>query len=148
MRANRNVDTETLPPRRRKTTAGVIGTRLAVSEDKLDFTRFAYRWINDKMARISGKYAEDWDVVQNDGSVKEDSADLGNAVSAVVGLNPDGSKMLAYLCRKPKTYFDDDQRDKMAALDEQLTQLRNGRAPDAETGEAQSDYVRGMRISR
>jgi hypothetical protein len=148
MRASRNVETETLPPRRRKASAGVIGTRLAVAEDKLDFDRFAYRWINDKMARISGKYAEDWDVVQNDGSVKEDSADLGNAVSAVVGLNPDGSKMLAYLCRKPKTYFDEDQRDKMAALDEQLTQLRSGTARDAETGEAQSDYVRGMRISR
>ncbi len=146
MRGNRNP--ETLPPRRRTTAAGVVGTRLAVDESKLDFSRFAYRWINAKMARIEGKYAEDWDVVQNDGSVKEDIADLGNAVSAVVGLNPDGSKMLAYLCRKPKTYFDDDQRAKMDALDEQLSQLRTGTAPDAATGEAQSDYVRGMRISR
>lgn len=139
---------EPLRPRRRTTSAGVVGTRLAVVEDKLDFSQFSYRWINDKQARIAAKYREDWDIVRNDGGVKEDSADLGDAVSCVVGLHPDGSKMLAYLCRKPKTYFDDDQRDKMAALDDQLTELRSGTARDAETGEASSDYVRGMRIGR
>lgn len=126
--------------RRRKTPAGINGKRLAVSESSLDFNRYAYRWVNDTPARIFSKTKEDdWDIVRKDGRMIDDSSDLGNAVSHIVGRNPDGSPMVAYLCRKPRGYFDDDQRDKLADLDRQLEQMRVGNNAD---GSSQSDYVR------
>ncbi len=131
------------PPkeRRRRRAASVqTGQRLAVNESMLDKSRFAYRWINDSPARIMMMTKEDdWDIVTNEGGVvKDDSTDLGNAVSVVVGANPDGSPLRAYLCRKPKTYWDEDQAAKGAGLDEQLAQLRRGLD---RSGASQSDYV-------
>lgn len=138
-------DDEQVTRRRRKNGSGVIGQRMGVNESLLDFSRFAYRWINDAPARIYSKTIEDdWDIVHNDGGVKEANADLGNAVSHVVGANKDGSPLRAYLCRKPKTYFDDDQKAKLVDLDRQLAELREGHSRG---GEVQSDYIRSGGIS-
>lgn len=138
------------PPkqRRRKSShAQMTGQRLAVNESMLDKANYKYRWINDSPARIMMKTKEDdWDIVTNAGGVvKDDSTDLGNAVSAVVGSHQDGSPMRAYLCRKPKSYWDEDQSAKGAELDEQLAQLRRGMT---RAGASQSDYVpnSGIRI--
>jgi len=137
--------TEGRAARRRQTAAGVAGFRLGVNLSKLDFDAYSYRWINDAPARIHAKTVEDdWDIVMNDGGVKSDSADLGNAVSQIVGTNKDGSPIRAYLCRKPKDYFDQDQKAKSAELDRQLAELRRGN--DAH-GQSQSDYTRGISIS-
>lgn len=130
-------ETET---RRRKQRDGgeLTGSRLAVAKSKLDFDNFAYRWINDAPARLYAKTKEDdWDVVMNDG-VKDDNADLGNAVSQIVGTAPDGSALRAYLCRKPRTFYDDDQAAKSKDLDRQLSELRRG---NDRTGSSQSDYI-------
>lgn len=114
------------------------GGRLGVNPAILDLQRFAYRWMNDDPARIMTKTQnDDWDLVFEDGA-KEDNTDLGNAVSVVVGTKPDGSPKRAYLCRKLKTYFDEDKAAEQVALDEQLNQLRRGNSAN---GEAQSDYV-------
>ena len=125
--------------RRRKRDGGELtGRRLGVAMSMLDFDNFAYRWVNDSPARIFAKTKEDdWDVVMND-SVKDDSADIGNAVSQVVGSKADGSPLLAYLCRKPKTYFDEDQNEKSRELDAQLAAMRSGKD---RAGGNQSDYV-------
>ena len=128
--------------RRRKGGAGVTGQRLGVNESRLDFDRYSYRWINDSPARIHAKTMEDdWDIVMNDGGVKEDNADLGNAVRQIVGTQPSGAPLYAYLCRKPKSYFDEDQKAKMAELDRQLAELRQGRAPDGARQVDETDYV-------
>lgn len=137
-------ETET---RRRKERGGgeLTGKRLAVNKSRLDFENFKYRWINDAPARLHAKTKEDdWDVVTNDG-VKDDSADLGNAVSQIVGTAPDGSALRAYLCRKPRRFYDEDQADKSAALDRQLEQLKRGLD---RSGGSQSDYVpnSGIRV--
>lgn len=126
--------------RRRRRDGGVIGRRLGVAESMLDFNRFAYRWLNDEPARIMAKTRQDdWDIVTQDGgALKEDSADLGTAVSQIVGVKPDGSPKRAYLCRKPKTYFDEDQAAKQQTLDDQLAEMRRGNDRD---GASQSDYV-------
>ena len=67
-------------------------------------------------------------------------------MSQVVGTHADGSPMMAYLARKPKAFYDEDQAEKMAELDEQLNQLRKG---NDKSGEAYSDYVPsgGIQIS-
>lgn len=135
------------PRRRRQFSSAQLAARLGVSPALLDSVRYAYRWINDDdRSRLHAKTQEDdWDIVHNDGSAKEDTADLGTAVSRIVGTKKDGSPMRAYLCRKLMTYFDEDQKAKKAALDLQLADLRRG---NSATGESQSDYIpsTGIRI--
>jgi hypothetical protein len=129
---------ETRERRRKPGLGNVIGRRLAVQESALDFNSFRYRWINDNEARFMAKTKEDdWDLVMND-DVKDDNADLGNAVSQIVGSKPDGSALKAYLCRKPRKWYEDDQAEKRSELDRQLEQIRVGNDRD---GSSQSDYV-------
>jgi hypothetical protein len=148
MREARIARQDEVRERRRKPGSGdVIGRRLAVRKSEMDFDGFRYRWINDNEARFIAKTREDdWDLVMNE-NVKDDSTDLGNAVSQIVGSKPDGSALKAYLCRKPKKWWEDDQAAKQAALDEQLNQLRRG---NDRAGGSQADYVppAGIKIQR
>jgi hypothetical protein len=132
--------------RKRADDGEVIGKRLGVRKSALDLRNFAYRWVNDNPARIQAMTQEDdWDLVSNDGDeVKEDTATAGSAVTQVVGTHPDGSPKLAYLCRKPKTYFEEDQKERQAELDKQLAELRRGATRN---GELQSDYIPSTGIS-
>lgn len=132
-------DQETRRRRKVRDDGEVIGTRLAVNKSLLDFDSFVYRWINDVPARLRAKTIEDdWDIVRNDGGVKDDNADLGNAVMQIVGTKPDGSALTAYLCRKPKKFYDEDQAQKTAELDKQLQELRRG---NDRSGGLQGDYI-------
>lgn len=122
-------------------TAGRLGT----NPDHLDHENFAYRWVNDEKngrMQIMTK-REGWEHVPNHG-VKEDSTDLGDMVSTYVGREPNGEPKRAYLLRKPKTFFEEDQAAKAEALEEQVNQLRRGNDRD---GVAQSDYVPHSGIS-
>lgn len=132
--------------RRRQDGSNIGGKRLGVSQKYLEFDKFKYRWVNDEPARIQSKTEyDDWDIVLNQGGVvKEDASDLGDAVSIVVGTTPDGAAKRAYLCRKPKAYFEEDRRKKMEELDKQLEQIRRGNARD---GSEQADYVPHTGIS-
>ena len=134
--------------RRRRQDTDTVGKRLAVNTNLLDYGRFAYRFINDAPARLfQMTQQDDWDIVKQDGSiVKPDSTDMGDAVSVVVGTKPDGSPMRSYLCRKPRNFYDDDQKKKQTDLDEQLAQLRRG---NTKAGDLQGDYVPsgGIRIA-
>lgn len=126
--------------RRRRGGANVIGKRLPVNPEKLDFDNFSYRWINDDPARIFHMTQnDDWDILTNDGQgIVDSNDDLGSAYSKVVGTTADGVGRRAYLCRKPRKWYDADQKQKQKELDEQLAQLRRGN--DA-SGKAQGDYV-------
>lgn len=125
--------------RRRKKRDGVTGQRLGVNNSKLDFDNFAYRWINDKPARIFSKTKEDdWDIVCQDGGEIKDDAETGSAIFHVTGTHPDGSPQKTYLCRKPIAYYKADRDEKMAELNRQLSEMRRG---NDVTGEALADYV-------
>jgi hypothetical protein len=131
--------------RRRRKSAVQTPGRLGCDPSLLDHSKYVYRWINDEPGRIIVKTKQDdWDMVPQNG-VKEDSTELGDRVSIVVGTMPDGSPKRAYLCRKLKTYYDEDKATEQAALDEQLEQLRRG---NDRQGAAQSDYVptSGIRV--
>jgi hypothetical protein len=110
----------------------------------LDHSKFAYRFFNDEPGRLVGKTKhDDWDLIPNEGE-KEDSTDLGSMVSVVVGAKPDGSPKRAYLARKLKTFYDQDKADEQKTLDQQLAELKRGKARD---GSSQSDYVPNSGIS-
>jgi len=131
---------EELPPRRRRVDGQTLGKRLAVNTSSLDFTKFAYRFINDAPARLFQKTQQDnWNLVTADGKeIKEDSTDLGAAISVVVGTKVDGSPMRSFLCRKPRKFYEEDEKTKAEDLDEQLSQLRRG---NSAAGELQGDYA-------
>lgn len=139
---------EQLPERRKRTDIDMTGKRLAVRQDLLDFDKFKYRWINDSDVRLFRlTRQDDWEVMTQDGeALKPDSTDMGAAVSIPVGTKPDGSPMRAYLCRKLRRFYDDDQKMKQTELDEQLKRLRMGQTTG---GESQGDYVPsgGIRIA-
>ncbi len=140
---------EAMPERRKRAEIDTTGKRLAVRTDVLDLEKYVYRWMNDSDVRLFRMTKQDdWDVVKQDGTViKDDNADLGDAVSVPVGTKPDGSPLKAYLCRKLRRFYDDDQKTKQTELDEQLARMRRGNdAKDA----AQGDYVPngGIRIAR
>jgi len=130
---------EEVTTRRKKRGGGELtGHRLAVVSSQLDHNKFVYRWINNKPGRIFAKTIEDdWEIVTSDG-IKDDGVDLGNKVSQIVGTAPDGSALLAYLCRKPKQYYDEDQAEKSVELDKQLEQMRRGQS---RSGSVQGDYI-------
>ena len=133
--------------RRRKSGASgeLTGQRLGVPKSMLDLSRFKYRWMNDDEARIYAKTKEDdWDIVSSDNCAIIGS-DLGAAVSKVVGVKADGRPQVTYLCRKPRTLFDEDQAEKSAELDRQMKELRRG---NDRAGGSQSDYIpaSGIRI--
>lgn len=137
---------ETLAERRKRTDIDTTGKRLAVPTHLLDHEKYVYRFMNDTDTRLMQMTKhDDWDVMANDGSVA--SSDLGNAITRPVGVKPDGSPLKAYLCRKLRRFYDDDQKMKQTELDEQLARLRQGN--DANGG-PQGDYIPsgGIRIAR
>lgn len=144
MNTTAKTDAAATSRRRRKSADVQASGRMGVDPSLLDHDRFAYRWINDKPGRMVTKTKhDDWDMVPNAGE-KEDSTDMGDMVSIVVGTLPDGSPMRAYLCRKPKTYFDEDRKTAQAELDRQINELSRGKSRD---GSSQSDYVPRSGIS-
>jgi hypothetical protein len=140
---------EQLPERRKRTDIDMTGKRLSVRNELLDFEKYKYRWINDSDVRLYQlTKQDDWEVMTQDGeALKSDNTDMGAAISIPVGTKPDGSAMRAYLCRKLKRFFDEDQKMKQTELDEQLSRLRAGK--DA-TGANMGDYTPagGIRVAR
>lgn len=134
--------------RRKRKAAGGI-KNLAVNPDLLDHENFSHRWINDEEYRMIQKLkSDDWTIVTQDGGeIKDDASDLGNAVSHVVGTNKQGGAMRAFLCRKPREWYEEDKIEKQTELDEQLNRLRIGQSAQ---GEAQADYIpnEGIKIAR
>jgi len=140
---------EQLPERRKRTEIDMTGKRLAVRSELLDFDKYKYRWINDADVRLFRlTKQDDWEVMtQNGAALKDDNTDLGDGISIPVGTKPDGSPMRAYLCRKLRRFYDDDQKMKQTELDEQLARMRAGK--DAQ-GADMGDYTPsgGIRVAR
>lgn len=123
---------EAIKERRRKRNLRDAGGRLGVNLEAMDRQRFKYRWINDEEFRFFAKtQQDDWTPVYQSsyGEVK-DITDLSSAVSVVVGKKEDGSPMRAYLCRKPRQWWEDDQRQKVEDIERMLDEMRAGNDPD------------------
>ena len=131
---------------RRRKRSSVTGQRLAAAISEEDRAKYRFRWVNDAPTRVFRMTQEDdWDIVHQTGGEVKAESDMGSAVSYPVGTKPDGSPMLAYLCRKPAAFHAEDQAEKMAELDRQLDEMRRG---NDRSGETLSDYVpsSGIRI--
>jgi hypothetical protein len=112
--------------RRRADTTGEFGGKLHVSDELLDHSQFAYRWINDSAGRIEElTIRDDWDIIR-DPKIKDDSNSEGAQVRQLVGSKKDGSPLYAYLCRKPIEFQKEDRAKKQARTDELEKQIMRG----------------------
>lgn len=104
--------------RRRKGKTGSLDQKLAVPQEDLD-PNYSYRWANDDNNRIRRLEEDDWDVVDaKDPSKERDRrSGLGSAMCMVVGKNADGTEKKAYLMRKRKDWYEEDRKEKAAAVD-------------------------------
>lgn len=102
--------------RRKKPGQTVLaGQKLTVDESKLDRSKYQYRFVNDKDGRVQQLYGVDWDVAPE--GAKDDTNSLGSVNSAQAGVS-EGKPFNAVLLRKPKDWFEDDQKEKQKPLDE------------------------------
>jgi len=99
----------------------------------LDTTNFEYRWINggldDQRLRDKTRAEQqgaDWSPLTSDG--KEPSDSTGTVLRRAVGTNQAGQVEYAYLCRKPKELYDEDQGVTQALNDKRMQAIYAGKA--------------------
>lgn len=119
--------------------------KLLVPETLKD-PNYTYRWINDTAGgRIMDKtQADDWDLVTKSDISKDgytvNSFDTGDNVKRVVG-SQDGRPLYAYLCRKPKEYYEADKQAEQAKIDEVEQQILRGQNSDPKGLAGPHSYV-------
>lgn len=105
------------------------GTRLSVDMSKLNTAEYEYRWGNDDAYRVQYLHDRDWD------PAPEQAVESGNGMGTVnthlAGTDKTGKPFNAVLLRKPKDWFAEDQKRKLAPLAEMDRQLRAGRGASA-----------------
>jgi len=131
-RITENRAVQTKRQRRRRDDSGEMrGMRLHIPSTAKD-KNFRYRWINDTPGgRLQGKTLhDDWEIVtqselaENTKRSRNESydarldTDAGEAVSRIVGTNPDGTALRAFFCKKPLDWFEEDQKKAQARIDE------------------------------
>lgn len=100
---------------------------------KLDEQNFEYRWINggldDQRLRDKTRAEQqgaDWSPLTSDG--KEPSDSTGTVLRRAVGTNQAGQVEYAYLCRKPKDLYEEDQGVTQALNDKRMQAIHAGKA--------------------
>lgn len=103
-------------------------------------TGYEYRWVNDTAGgRIHNlTKSDDWDIV-NEPAI--DGQGEGTPVKRFVGSNEHGQPLHAYLCRKPKEYFEEDRRKRLNAITEQESAMKRGPLPSADGIKPAEAYV-------
>lgn len=100
---------------------------------KLDEQNFEYRWINGGLddQRLRDKtrpeqQGADWSPLTSDG--REPSDSTGTVLRRAVGTNQAGQVEYAYLCRKPKDLYEEDQGITQALNDKRMQAIYAGKA--------------------
>lgn len=119
-------DKEIATERRRRKVGAVHGLKLIVDEEKLDRNKFTYRFANDRPGRIHAlTVQDDYEIVpQQDGAP---------SLSYHAGLGVDNAPMKTILVRKPKQWYEDDQREKQKQIDETDMAIKRGSLRNAST---------------
>lgn len=93
------------------------------------------RFVNDAKARIQQLMNRDWDLVKYQGGqigIDENTQDIGNCYSLIVGTQETGEPLRAYLMCKEKDWYEDDQKRKQKELDEVDNAIRSGQLAGVE----------------
>ncbi len=120
--------------RRRSENFDGLDYRLHVPDEAKD-ERFVYRWINDEPGRLFQlTEQDDYDFVyderiRTEAVGAEKNTDGGTRISRIVGRSKTGEPLRAYLCRKLKEYYDEDNRKRMRQWRELTDQVEQGHVP-------------------
>jgi hypothetical protein len=102
---------------------------------------FVYRWINETPGRIENKTVhDDWDIVKSEIDPEKDNGE-GSPVRRAVGTAADGKALYAYLCRKPKDYYQADKKAEQGQIAEDEKNLRRGQVKGSEALAGPHAYV-------
>lgn len=120
--------------------------KLHIPEQKKD-SNFVYRWVNARDGRVKHMTEnDDYDVVTADQVGGEDptkSVAVGTVMNRI-GDQKTGEGMV--LLRKPREYFEQDKKEKMAHLAALDETMKAGPAPNAQgIGPQDNAYVPGGR---
>ena len=127
-RAPRTVRPEADAGRERRKKPGATthyGKKLHIDKEQMD-PAYKYRWVNDTASRVRDLEAEDWDPVKRLAAAGGDTP--GSVASKFVGSDAGGKPIKAVLMRKRKEWYDADQKEKRAPLDEMDKAIRGGTA--------------------
>jgi len=114
--------------RRRRDDLGIErNQRLNVPESWKD-PKFHYHWINETPGRIMNKTEQDdYDIVTEEEIRGEKLGDgEGTQVKRAVGTGADGQWQYAYLCRKPKEYYEEDKKKEQAEIELKMKSIQKG----------------------
>lgn len=107
---------------------------------------FVRRWINDIPGRIQRARQAGYKHVHVDGDERGEDK-RGEVERAIVGVNPDGSAMEAFLMEEPGKYYEEDQAEKDKPLQEFDRVLRRGNIVGADEKDTERFYVPDQGIS-
>lgn len=120
--------------RRRAASFDGLDYRLRVP-DELKDDRFIYRWINDEPGRLFQlTEQDDYDFVyderiRTEAEDADKNTDGGTRISRIVGRSKTGEPLRAFLCRKLKEYYEEDNRKRMRQWREVTDQVEQGVVP-------------------
>ena len=133
--------------RRRREGIGIEGSlRLHVPEEAKD-PNFHYHWLTDKPGRIQAKTVnDDYDIVTEQELQarldKKDytAGDKDTQAMRAVGYGENGQWMNAYLCKKPKEFYDEDKAKEQEDIAEAMKATKEG-LPGGSDGLGTADHV-------
>lgn len=146
---NRRAEEVATSRRRRQDFGGLPNMKLAVHEGAKD-PNYEYRIINDKPGRIHQKTVmDDWDIVKTtemNGHVDyAKQAGEGTPMAFMAGSMEGGAPMKAYLCRKPKQFYEEDKGKEQAVIDAKEESIKRGivKGPEGQGLPQEVSYVPG-----
>ena len=125
--------------RSKRVPLGQLRSKLTVPEHVLEKDRFVYRWMCDRQGRLPNAEAGGYNFVLDPemkvevGEGQDGRDKMSTAICRTVGTHQDGSPMKAYLMRIRRDWYEKDQKEKQAQLDEVDAAIAGGeiaRQPD------------------
>ncbi len=123
--------------RRRRSGLGLeTNMRLHIPDDQKD-PNYHYHWLNDSPGRIAAKTVkDDYDIV-TEAELREGGENV--QVKRAVGTGANGEWQYAYLCKKPKEYYDGDKATEQESIASAEKAAKEGAPPGAD-GLSTSDH--------
>jgi hypothetical protein len=109
--------------------------KLAIPEDAKD-KDFVYRWVNDSEMRVYSMKERDWELVDDlDIAKDERNTSIGTRIERVANERTVAKPQKAYLMRKYREFFDEDERRKESARQLGEEAIMTGNLPQSASKE-------------
>ena len=126
---------------RKSMDVGGFEQKLSVPASRKD-PLWTYRWVNDSAMRVHSLKEQDWEfaddeVVASDGR----NSGVGTRIERIVNERTTPNPERAYLMRKPKEFYDEDQARKQTFVNEVEEGMKRGKTQDPQGLAGPEAYV-------